>query len=181
MKKTLIALFMCSMFLSFSSCDEDDIKAFLPDIKVNISETERIRVNIDQTNGERASFSERTDLDIVNKDTEDYLNKIKNVEIITLSYKIINFSGDPIGDVDGSFAVAGEVSLQNAFVVKTSADNQIVYEITDVVELNRIANALKSGQKVTVEYAGSGLCDADELNFTVEVSLVAKITIDPSK
>ena len=181
MKKTLIALFMCSMFLNFSSCDEDDLKDFLPDIKVDINETENILVFVGQTNGERTSFSEKTNFSIVNKDTEDYLKQIKEVKITKLSYKIINFSGDPIGDVDGSFAVAGQVSLQNAFVVKTAADNQIVYEITDLDELNRIANDLKSGQTVAVEYSGSALCDADDLNFTVEVSLVAKVTIDPSK
>ena len=69
--------------------------------------------------------------------------------------------------------------MQNSFVVKTAADDQIVYEITEVNELNRIANALKSGQTIAVEYAGNALCDDDDMDFTIEVSLVAKITIDP--
>ncbi len=179
MKKTLLALFMCCMCFSFSSCDEDDVAGLLPSFKVDLNDTENIPILIDQTNGERVSYSEKTNLTIVNKDTEDYLNKIKAIEITSLSYKIINFSGDPAGDVAGSFSVAGQVSLENAFVVKTSADNQIVYEITEVNELNRIANALKSGKTIAVEYAGNALCDDDELNFTVEVSFVAKITIDP--
>jgi hypothetical protein len=167
------------MCFSFSSCDEDDIKGLLPSIKADINKTENIPVNIDQTNGERIAFSEKTNLNIVNDDTKDYLNKIKAVDITKLSYKIINFSGDPAGDVAGSFSVAGQVSLENAFVVKTAADNQIVYEITEVNELSRIANALKSGQTITVEYSGSALCDADEMDFIVEVTLVAKVTIDP--
>lgn len=179
MKKTLLALFVCCMCFSFSSCDEDDIKELLPSFSVDISETENIPVAIDQTNGERVSYSEKTNLSIVNKDTEDYLNKIKSIEIKSLSYKIINFNGDPTGDVAGAFAVAGQVSIQNDFVVKTAADNQIVYEITEVNELTRIANALKSGKTIEVEYSGNALCDDDNLNFVVEVSFVAKVTIDP--
>ncbi len=179
MKKTLLVLFMSCVCLSFSSCDEDDIKGLLPNFNVDINKTENIAVNINQTNGDRIAYSEKTSLNIVDKNTEDYLNKIKNVEIITLSYKIINFSGDPIGDVEGSFSVANQVSLQNAFVVKTSADNQIVYAITEVAELTRIANALKSGQTITVEYAGNALCEDGNMDFIVEVTLVAKITIDP--
>ncbi len=179
MNRSLIALLTLCMCFSFTSCDEDDIKGLLPNFNVDINKTENIAVIINQTNGDRIAYSEKTSLNIVDKNTEDYLNKIKNVEIITLSYKIINFSGDPIGDVAGSFSVAGQVSLQNAFVVKTSADNQIVYEITEVNELNRIANALKSGQTITVEYAGNALCEDGNMDFVVEVSLVAKITIDP--
>jgi len=180
MNKSLIALLTLCMCFSFTSCDEDDIKGLLPSFKVDINKTENKSVHIDQTNGDRIAFvSKETYLNIVDKNTEDYLNKIKNVEIITLSYKIINFSGDPIGDVAGSFSVAGQVSLQNAFVVKTSADNQIVYEITEVNELNRIANALKSGQTITVEYAGNALCEDGDMDFVIEISLVAKITIDP--
>ena len=64
-------------------------------------------------------------------------------------------------------------------MVKEAADNQTVYQITEVNELNRIANALKSGQTVTVKYSGSALCDDDSMNFDIEVTLVAKITIDP--
>ncbi|MGI9531998.1 hypothetical protein [Lutimonas sp.] len=179
MKKNLIALFVCCICISFSSCDEDDVVGLLPSFKVDINQTENIPVSIEQTNGERHSFSEQSNLTIVNKDTEDYLNKIEKVEITKLSYKIINFNGDPVGDVSGSFSVANEVSLQNDFVVKTAADNQVVFEITEVNELNRIANALKSGKTIAMEYGGTALCDASAMNFVVEVTVVGKITIDP--
>ena len=179
MKKTLLVLGIFLIGFSFSSCDEDDIIGLLPDFDVPINQTENIPVHIDRTNGDRISYSETTDLNIKNKDTEDYLNKIKDVKITALSYKIINFSGDPIGDVEASFSVANEVSLQHAYVVKESADKGKVYAITEVDELSRIANALKSGQTVKVEYSGSALCDADDMDFTVEVTLVAKVTINP--
>ena len=179
MKNILLVLVVFLIGFSFSSCDEDDIVDLLPSFKVSVNEIENITIHIDQTIGDRVAFSEKTDLNIINGDTEDYLDKIEAISISKLSYKIINFSGDPVGDVAGSFAVAGQVSLSNDFVVKTSADNQIVYEITDVNELNRIANTLLSGQSVVVKYSGNALCDADDMDFIVEVTLVAKVTIDP--
>ena len=179
MKKTYLALFVCCLCFSFSSCDEDDVKDLLPSFKVDLNETLYIPVDINQTNGQRVGFSEVNFLSIDNLETHNNLDKIKEVKIISLSYKIVNFNGDPAGDVSGSFSVEGQVSLQNDFVVKTAADNQIVYDITEVNELNRIANALLSKKTVTVEYGGDALCDDDNMSFEVEVSFVARVTIDP--
>ncbi len=179
MKNILLVLGIFLIGFSFSSCDEEDIVGLLPKFDVNLVKTENIRVEIDQTNDGWVTYSKQTNLNIINSDTKDYINKIKGLKINKLSYKIINFSGDPIGEVKGSFKVAGEVSLSNEFVVKTSADNGVVYQITEVAELNRIAIALKKGQDVVVEYSGSALCDDDALDFTVEVTMDAKVTIDP--
>jgi len=179
MKKTLLVLGIFLIGFSFSSCDEDDIVGLLPAFDVNLVKTEIIPVDIDQTNGDWVTYSNTTKINIVNNDTKDFLNKIKKVTINKLSYRIINFKGDPMGEVKGSFAVAGQVSLSNEFVVKTSADNGVVYQITEVAELNRIAVALKSGQDVVVEYSGSALNDDNLMDFDIEVTLNVKVTIDP--
>lgn len=179
MKNILLVLGMFLISVSFSSCDEDDLEGLIPAFDVNLAKTGIIEVLIDQTNGDWVNYSKTTTLNIVNGDTEDYLNKIKSVKINKLSYRIINFNGDPNGEVKGSFAVAGQVSLSNDFVVKTSADNGVVYEVTEVAELNRIATALKSGQNVVVEYSGSALNDDDLMDFDIEVTLNVKVTIDP--
>lgn len=179
MKNILLVLSMFLIGFSFSSCDEDDVKGLLPAFDVNLTKTGIIEVLIDQTNGDWVNYSKTTTLNIVNGDTEDHLNKIKSVTINKLSYRIINFNGDPNGEVKGSFSVANQVSLSNEFVVKTSADNGIVYQVTEVAELNRIAAALKSGQNVVVEYSGSALNDDNLMDFDVEVTLNVKVTIDP--
>ena len=179
MKKTLLALFMCSMFFSFSSCDEDDVAAFVPDFDVNLKETENIPVQVDKTDGEWVSFTTEAPISIENNDTKDYLKKIKSVRLTKLSYKIINFGGDENGQVEASFNVHNQVSLMNAFKVKTAAENGTVYEIKEVAELNRIANALKAGNTVMVKYEGKALCDNEAMNFVVEVQYEAVITIDP--
>lgn len=179
MKKLLLMLGVFLICCSFSSCDEDDLEGFIPAFSVNLTKTENIPVHIDQTTGDWVTYSNKTNLNIVNNDTEDHLNKIKEVKINKLSYKVINFNGDPIGQVKGKFSVANQVSLSDDFVVKTSADNGIVYDISEVAELTRIGNLLKSGQNVQVEYAGSALCDDGSLDFVIEVTMTAKVTIDP--
>lgn len=179
MKKIILVLGVFLICFSFNSCDEDDLEALVPAFDVNITKTETIPVQIDQTNGDWVTYSEKTNLNIVNKDTEDYLNKIKEVKIVKLSYKIINFNGDPAGEVKGKFSVASQVSLSNEFMVQTSANNGVVYQVNEVAELNRIAAALKSGQNVVVEYAGSALCDDSVMDFLIEVTMTAKVTIDP--
>ena len=179
MKKTLLALFMCCMCYTFSSCDEEDVAGLLGSFTVGVDQIENIPVHLDQTDGERMTYSFKNTLTINNKDTKDYINKIKNVQISKLTYKVINFSGDPLGEVDGAFMVADQISLQNAFVVKKAADDQIIYEITEVAELQRIAESLKSGQKVNIIYSGSALCNDDDMDFIIEVTLVTRVTIDP--
>lgn len=180
MKKILLLLGVFLICPNFSSCDEDDIPpGLIPAFSVNLTKIENIPVDIDQTTGDWVTYSKTTTLNIVNDDTKDHLNKITDVKINSLSYKVINFNGDPIGQVNGKFSVAGQVSLANDFVVKTSADNGVVYQITEVAELTRIAKDLKSGQDVVVEYSGSALCDDNSMDFIIEVTMSVKVTIDP--
>jgi len=179
MKKFLMALLIGFISFNFSSCDEDDLKELLPAFDVDLKKVELIPVQVDQTNGEWIVFSQTTNLDIINSQTKDYISKIKSLKINSLSYKIVNFAGDPIGQVDGAFAVANEISLQNKIVVKTEADNGTIFQITEVAELNRIATLLKKGESVEVKYSGSALCDDADMDFSIEVTLDAKVTIDP--
>ncbi len=176
MKKTIIFLAFLLISFSFSSCEEaEEALGLTKDFTVRV--TANIPVHIDQTSGDWVSHSNTAVISIDTDDTHDYLNKIRNIKINSLSYKIINFNGDPNGEVDASFYVENEVSLSNAMVVKPEADKGTVFKITETDELSRIANLLKNGKKVTVKYAGDALCDAADMNFTVEVKLDAKITV----
>lgn len=179
MKKLFLTLLMCCMFFSFSSCDEDDVAGFVPDFDVTLKATEIIPVKVDQTDGEWVSFTNEAPISIVNNDTKDYLNKIKSVKLTKLSYKIKNFEGDDNGQVEASFNVHNQLSLMNAFRVRTAAENGTIYEIKELQELNRIATALRERNTVMVKYQGKALCDNAAMNFDVEVQYEAVITIDP--
>lgn len=179
MKKTIIFFTILLVYLSFSSCTEEDIIGLLPDININLVEKQNIPIHVNKTNGNWVEFSNNMNLSIVNNNTKDYLNKIKNIKINKLSYRIINFNGDPNGQVDGSFWADNTVSLNNSFVVNTAANNGTIYTITETAELNRIANALKIGHSISIEYSGQALCDSNAMDFIIEVTIDAKITVDP--
>ena len=177
MKKILLSFWIICLCLNFSSCDEDDL---IPPrtFTVDVDQIETIPVHIDQTEDDWMDYSFKNTLTINNEKTKEYINKIKNVEIKKLSYKVKTFSGDPLGEVKGTFMVANQISLENTFVVKTPADDQIIYEITEVAELNRIAEQLKSGQTVNIIYMGSALCKTNDMDFVVEITLETKVKID---
>ncbi len=174
-----IALSFLFFGLVFSGCDEDDIAAVLPDIELGVNTTEEIPVFVDQTDGEWVEFSQTTNVSIVNNDTQKYLDKIKKVKINRLRYKVLTFEGDPSGEVQGSFSADNGKTFQNQFQVKKAFDDQTVYEVDDVDELNRIANALKTKNTIEVKYSGMALCDQADMEFILEVELDADVTVDP--
>lgn len=164
------------MTFSLSSCDEaEELLNLTKDFDDTIVES--IAINIDKTAGDRVAFSNSTVLSIDDPALQPYINKIKSIEIKSLSYKVINFIGDPSGDVNGEFYIDNIVYLTNAFVVKTEADKGTVFKITEVAELNEIANKLKANKKLTAEYSGDALCDNDDMNFLIEITLDVKITV----
>jgi hypothetical protein len=164
---------------AFSSCDEDDLASVLPDIDVEVSTTENIPISVDKTDGEWVQFSNTVHVSIVNNDTQKYLDKIKKVNIKRLRYTILQFNGDPNGEVQGSFSADNGKMFENQFTVKNAFDQKTVYDVDDVAELDRIANALKTKHKVDAKYSGMALCNADNMNFTVQVELLAEVTINP--
>ena len=164
------------MTFSFSSCDQaEELLNLTKDFDDTIVES--IAINIDKTAGDRVAFSNSTVLSIDDPALQPYINKIKSIEIKSLSYKVINFIGDPSGDVNAEFFVDDIIYLTNAFVVKTEADNGTVFKITEVGALNEIANKLKANKKLTVKYSGDALCDNDDMNFLIEITLDVKITV----
>ncbi len=164
------------MTFSFSSCDQaEELLNLTKDFDDTIVES--IAINIDKTAGDRVAFSNSTVLSIDDPALQPYINKIKSIEIKSLSYKVINFIGDPSGDVNGEFYIDNIVYLTNAFTVKTEADKGTIFKITEVAELNEIANKLKANKKLTAKYSGDALCDNDDMNFIIEITLDVKITV----
>jgi len=176
MKNKLKFLILLLITLSFSSCDEaEELLNLTRDFDDTIVET--IAISIDKTTGNRATFSNTKVLSIDDPELQPYINKIKSVEIKNLSYKIINFSGDPTGDVNGEFLIDNIVYLTNAFVVKTEADNGTIFKITEVAALNEIATKLKANKKLTAKYSGDALCDNEDMDIPIEITLSVKITV----
>ncbi len=173
MKNTIKFLILLVITTSFFACDK------LTDVNFDTTITERIPVHINQTTGTSTAFNESIILSLDNNDTHDYLNDIKAVEINSLTYKLIQFSGDANGTIDVQFYIDANPLMQNDIIVKQSVDNLTIFEITDVQELNTIASALKNGHQVTARYQGNALCNNGSMDFKVEISMSVAVTANP--
>ena len=180
MKKTILLFLLGYLCFGLSSCDDDDkYETNLPIVKIDVNKIETIPVHIDKTDGEWSSFSFKNSLSLITPETQKYLNKIEGVEIKQLCYKITHFNGDPLGEVQGALQLDKKVSLVSSFVVKTVAENQTIYYITDTEELKRIAETLKNTQAINMVFEGRAMCNEAPLDFMVEISFDAKVQIDP--
>lgn len=177
MKMKLFILFMGCLLFTFLSCEEGDLEGTGPKYQYDVKHVETIPIQLNGTNGDWMSFMFKNTLTINDDQVKYYSTKIKEVQINKLTYKIINFKGDPLGEVKGSFSVANKVCLENSLKVKSSADNEIIYEVTAHEEINRICQALKSNQTVNVVYSGSALCNEIGMDFIVEVTLDTKVIV----
>ncbi len=176
MKNYIIPFVLILAGFGFFACSEDSVDDLL-EKDLSISEKIEIPVHIDKTDGTWATFDNTKEISIDNAQTHQYLNRIREVKIKSLTYRIMNFNGDPNGQVECDFQCANQLSLQNTFMVQTSAQNMVQYRITEVAELNRIGQALKNGKKIQVRYSGKALCNDADMDFTVEVTMDATVTV----
>ena len=175
MKKGIkfLAVLVTVFSFTFTACDELED---LVDVDFTTSISAKIPVAIDQG---QETVNESVLLSLDNSATHDYLNKIEDVEITKLTYKIINFSGDATGTIDVSL-FADDITLDlMKFTVKDAYSNGTIFEVTDVAKLNEMANLLKKNKSVTVGITGECNAPEDAMNFNVEVAASLKVTANP--
>jgi hypothetical protein len=176
MKKIIKFFVVVALMSSFSSCDEIDE---LTEVDFNTTINESFFVTVPDGTLEGQIY----DVNIVNSDTEDYLNTFQDVDITSFTYRLVGFNGDNEGTIVGSFeyidsvGAAGQILINHDMVVSQVVNAGTVFEVTDVGLLNAIANQLKSGQDVRFALEGEANCDA-EMTFTLELSIGLAITAD---
>lgn len=166
--KILSTLFICFVF---TSCDDDILDV---DFDTTIKST--IVANVSKG---QETLNENVVLSIDNKDTRDYLDKIKNVKIKKLTYKIISFSGNEKGTVDVDFFADNITLKTEAFTVKSAYDASAIFEVTDVSKLNSMADLLKNNKSVSVGILGKTVSEEGDMNFNIEVTAELEVTANP--
>jgi hypothetical protein len=115
-------------------------------------------------------------INMVNSDTEDYLDVLQNVRITSFTYQLTNFLGDDFGNLQGSFVADGVELISHNMVVKETVDAGTVFEVTDTTLLNSIASKLKAGNNVLVGLVGES--NSDGMNFTINMTIDLEVTAD---
>ena len=160
------------VMFSFMSCDSIDE---LTEFDFNTTINEQLAVLVPA--GEDLILDETMVINIVNDDTEEYLDVLQDVTITRFTYKLVNFTGDTNGTLVGDFVADGVALFSHDMVVKQTVDAGTVFEITDVSVLNSIANKLRAGNNVLIGIVGESSCD-EAMNFTIQLTIGLAITAD---
>jgi len=174
MKKTikLVGVAIFAMSLVLVSCDDDIIDVL--DIDFDTSISEDIPVVIDQG---QESVNETLVVSLDNDDTHDYLSKIEDIDIKKITYKIIDFSGDETGTLNGTVSAGGVTLGVLNFIVSDNVNT--VFEITDAAILNQVEDVLLDDLEVTVAVSGTCTALTEAMNFKISVDIDATITANP--
>jgi len=174
MKNTITILAILLLSFNFNSCNK--LKE-LADVKFGTTLVEKIPVHFNENQSEEA-IDQTLVMSLDNIDTHDYLDKIKDVSISKLTYRIVNLTG---GDESTYMQVN---LLMDAFELQHNLETNIladyndgtIFEVTDVDKLNQVANAIKANKQITAKLSGNYQSQAAtdfDIEVTIELNLVA--------
>lgn len=171
MKNFIRFLVVVLLMVSYTSCDEIDK---LTEVDFNTTLNEQLVITVPA--GTDLVLNKTMLVNIVNSDTEDYLDLLQSVKITSFTYQLINFSGDDKGTITGSFVADGVELFNHDMVVKQAVDDGTVFKITNTTLLNSIASKLKSGKNILIGLDGTS--SGNGMNFTIKVTIKLAVTAD---
>ncbi len=185
MKNILFYAIIFSTVL-FSSCSKDDLDVDLQttlyqDLEVNATSDSGRLNSPDNTifDSDYTFFSKSAVLSLDNEDTHQYLNKLKNVKIKKLTYKVVDF-GNSSGTIS-AVLYADEVEIHRVenLIEQTNVGQGLVFEVPNVGNnITQIENALLNQKNVTLTIAGNRSCSCP-MNFKVRVTADIIVTANP--
>ena len=169
MKNTVKFLTLLLICFTFTSCDDDIL-----DVDFNTTVKATIVAHVDQN---QTTINDYVVLSLDNSDTNQYLDKIKDVTITKLTYKIVSFSGNTLGNVDVDFYADNIILRTEGFNVSTALNQ--TFEVTDVAKLNTMANLLRTNKQTTVGITGDTTSAEGDMDFSIEVTAELAVTANP--
>ena len=157
---------------TFTACDEIDD---LTSVDFTSSLSDQFNLSFDESSEEAIDESLTFDL-ADNNSVSKYLNKLKEVDITKITYRVTKYSGDENLNLNVGFYVNGSavVPVTN-YNLKSELGNE--FEITDPAILKTISTTLLSKKQVTLQLKGnynSKSAATAELYVTVYFDATAK-------
>ncbi|MBP8793027.1 MAG: hypothetical protein KBE41_04790 [Lutibacter sp.] len=165
--------FLAAFFILINIYSCGDELDDLLEIDVDTVLIENFNVQIEA--GQNNTFNKSEVFNISNKDTEKYLNSVKNLAIKKLTFKFENFTGDPAGILKGEFYADDILLLKEDILVKTASDQSTIFEVTNTELINQIATKLKAGNNVALGIKGTS-SSSTAMNFDVEATISVVLT-----
>ncbi|MDG1730640.1 MAG: hypothetical protein P8K68_01575 [Algibacter sp.] len=172
MKNFIRFLIVVLLMVSYTSCDEIDK---LTEVDINTTLNEQLDATVPA--GKDLAVSNTMSIDMVNSDTERYLDVLQSVRITSFRYELTNFTGDSNGTITGNFVADGIELLSHDMVVKQIVDAGTVFEVTNAAQLSAMASKLKAGKDILIGLVGTSNCN-ETMNFTANITIELEITAD---
>lgn len=174
MKNIIKFLAILLVVFTFNSCDEAEK---LADVEFSTTLVEKIPVHFNEDQSQEP-IEKTLILSLDNTDTHDYLDKIKDVSIKKLTYKIVDLTGGDESAYIQANLLMDAFELQHNLEMNILADfnDEKIFEVTDVNKLNQVANALKANKQITAKLSGDyqSLAVTDfKIEVTIELDLIA--------
>ncbi len=181
-------LFFFVIFLStvlFTSCSEDELDVDLQttlygDLDViAISGFDRMDSHKSTITDSEYPFSKSAILSLDNEDTHQYLNKIKNVKIKRLTYRVEDY-GTSHGTLSAIlYADEREIHRVEDLLARDDAGEAIVFEIVDVDgKISQMESALLNNKNLTLTITGNRSCSCS-MTFKVRVTADVEAIANP--
>lgn len=181
-------LFFFVIFISaifFTSCSEDEL-----DVELQTTLSQDLDViatsGSDRMDGHKSAitdseypFSKSAILSLDNEDTHQYLNKIKNVKIKRLTYRVEDY-GTSHGTLSAIlYADEREIHRVEDLLARDDAGEAIVFEIVDVDgKISQMESALLNNKNLTLTITGNRSCSCS-MTFKVRVTADVEAIANP--
>ncbi len=173
MKNLIKVLAVLVLVFGYTSCDEiEDAIDELTEVDLSTTITKNIPVTVADGAGESVDLGSSIVINIGDYIDADYLDDIEDFKINSLTYKVINFSGDAAGVMTANITADG-VTLATHTDVTVSSEVDIMYTIDDTAALNTIASDLKNG--FDVEFGVSGTSISISVSAEPPIVLISKL------
>ena len=176
MKNSLKFLVILLLSFTFNSCDK---AKELADVEFSTTLVEKIPVHLNEDQNQEPIEQELV-MSLDNTDTHDYLDKIKEISIKKLTYKIIDLTGGDESAYMQANLLMDTFELQHNLEMNIQADfnDETIFEVTDIAKLNQVANAIKANKQIMVKLSGDYQSQAIT-DFKIEVTIKLDIIANP--
>jgi hypothetical protein len=171
MKKFSMLLFVVVILFSCDKLDE------LTEVNITQDFSTFVNVNVlENSDGIAQTWTESSTINLgANEEIQSNLDLIQDVNINSLTFKVINFTGE-----EG--AIATEASLGFGDTVISIADinledSSTIYSVGSSSELNEIANDLKNATEITATVSGTVTSTPVQFDVFISLDITTKLDV----
>jgi hypothetical protein len=172
MKKVFVFILLATVAVSCANYE-------LFELKVDKDLTETFEINIPKTSGVIGIFNLTKTIDLHSGDFAEYLGKVTEIKINSLTYKFKDFTGNTLGTIpSGSLKFDNTIfSTVTGLNLSHAVNSEEVFAVTNPTVINELEKTLLNSNSTIITLSGNALSDVSSMGFKVEVNISLTATI----